>query len=71
VDGVVQLPHQSATREDHVVHSRLGWQLTLFSAGLLYTAADLVLNLDMPVLGVTIALLLARELIRRDRGRET
>ena len=49
--------------------SRLGWHLALFSAGLLYTAADLVFNLEIPLLGVAIVVLLGRELMRRDAGR--
>lgn len=49
--------------------SRLGWHLTLFSAGLLYTFADLVFNLEIPLLGVAIVVLLGRELMRRDVGR--
>ena len=49
--------------------SRLGWHLTLFSAGLLYTFADLVFNLEIPLLGVAIVVLLGRELMHRDVGR--
>ena len=40
------------------------WQLTLLLAGMLYSAADLFFELEFPLLGVTIILILARELAR-------
>lgn len=71
-EGAVPEAHGASTTSVTIApSSRLGWHLTLFSAGLLYTVADLVFNLEIPVLGLTIVLLLAREILRRDAGNVT
>jgi hypothetical protein len=67
-DGV-QSVEKSAMRDDQTAQTRFGWQVVLLLAGTLYPVVALVFNLEIPLLGVAIVLLLARELVRRDAGR--
>lgn len=63
--SVVSQPFaKAAIRPEPVPSSRLAWQLTLLLAGVLYASADLFFDLEFPLLGVVIVVILARELAR-------
>jgi hypothetical protein len=63
--SVVSQPFaKTAIRPEPGPPSRLVWQLTLLLAGVLYAAADLFFDLEFPLFGVAIVLILARELAR-------
>ena len=47
------------------------WDLILISAGILYPMVALVLNIELPVVGVIIIMLMARELVRRRKRTDT